>query len=332
MNFIKKIIIFQLICGILLIKIIFVKVVYDMKSIIVLNKYSYVKTQIKDLMLPYNVDVLSATNSIELYDLLNTIKDDASLLLLDINLPGDDVFMIMNKIRESHETLPIVILTTIGKRSQFIKGLQHGAVDYILLPLNEENFMSRIMKHLKLSIDSVDTVENKSTPEIDFQQYLSREFKRAVKGSYSLSIVMSVFFKTADEFNEDIENEYLELNNNVYDSFKSLFWETDLFVKYGSQSFIGIFPFSDEKNTHVILDKMDKSFENIKVENDKYSDYNVVTVFITYPFDGSSQEDLLQKLSEKMKVAIIDFKTNGEYTVKDTNSEYTLKDTRIPLS
>ncbi len=292
-----------------------------MKSIIVLNKYSYVKTQIKDLMIPYNVDVLGATNSVEVYDLLNTFKDDVALLLLDINLPGDDVFMIMNKIRESHETLPIVILTTIGKRSQFIKGLQHGAVDYVLLPLNEENFMNRIMKHLNLNNNSVDTVENKPTPEIDFQQYLSREFKRAVKGSYSLSIVMCVFFKIDNEFNEELENEYIALNNEVYDSFKSLFWETDLFVKYGSQSFIGIFPFSDEKNTPIILDKIDKSFENIKIENEKYKYYNVETVFITYPFDGSSQEDLLQKLSEKMKAAIIDF---------NTDSEYTLKDTRIP--
>lgn len=284
-----------------------------MKKIIILNTYSYLKTQIKNLMSPYNVDVLGATNWIELYHLLDTFKDKIDLLFIDINLSGEDAFMIMKKIRETHETLPIVILTTISKRSLFIKGIQHGAVDYILLPLHEENFMKRTMKHLNIENNSTETADltlDKASPEIDFQQYLSREFKRAVKGSYSLSIVMCTFFKILEEFNEEIENEYILLNNKVYDEFKSLFWETDLFVKYGSQSFIGIFPFSDEKNTTVILNKIENSFENIKIENEKYKYYNVENVFVTYPFDGSSQEDLLEKLSNKMKTAITDFKIN----------------------
>jgi PleD family two-component response regulator len=284
-----------------------------MKKIIVLNTYSYVKTQIKNLMIPYKVDVLGATNSIELYRLLDTFKNQIGLLLIDINLSGDDAFMIMKKIRATHETLPMVILTTIGKRSQFIKGIQQGAVDYILLPLHEENFINRTMKLLKIkstSSENSDLTSNQNNPEIDFQQYLSREFKRAVKGNYSLSIVMCTFFKIIKDFNDEIENEYILLNNNIYDEFKSLFWETDLFVKYGSQSFIGIFPFSDEINTVVILKKIEKAFDGIKIENKKYKYYNVENVFVTYPFDGSSQEDLLGKLSEKMKTAITDFKIN----------------------
>lgn len=284
-----------------------------MKKIIILNTYSYVKTQIKNLMIPYKVDVLGATNSIELYSLLDTFKDKIGLILIDINLPSDDAFMIMSKIRETHESLPMVILTTVGKRSQFIKGIQHGAVDYILLPLQEENFINRTMKHLKIKSTSAENPNltlDQLNPEIDFQQYLSHEFKRAVKGTYSLSIVMCTFFKIIEDFNEEIENEYILLNNNIYNEFKSLFWETDLFVKYGSQCFIGIFPFSDEKNTDIILKKIEKAFDGIKIKNEKYRYYNVENVFVTYPFDGSSQEDLIGKLSEKMKTAITDFKIN----------------------
>lgn len=284
-----------------------------MKKIIILNSYSYVKTQIKNLMSAHNVDVLGASNSIELYELLETSKDKIDLLLIDINLSGDDAFNIMKKIRETHETLPIVILTTIGKRSQFIKGVQHGAVDYILLPLHEENFLNRTLKHLKMKNTSLENTNLNSEHlglEIDFQQYLSREFKRAVKGSYSLSIVMCTFFKIIEEFNAEIENEYIQLNNHLYDEFKNLFWETDLFVKYGSQSFIGIFPFSDEKNTVVILNKIDRAFETIKLVNEKYKQYNVENVFVTYPFDSSSQEGLLEKLSSKMNNSILKVKND----------------------
>lgn len=264
-------------------------------------------------MSAHNVDVLGASNSIELYELLETFKDKIDLLLIDINLSGDDAFNIMKKIRETHETLPIVILTTIGKRSQFIKGVQHGAVDYILLPLHEENFLNRTLKHLKMKNTSLENTNLNSEHlglEIDFQQYLSREFKRAVKGSYSLSIVMCTFFKIIEEFNAEIENEYIQLNNHLYDEFKNLFWETDLFVKYGSQSFIGIFPFSDEKNTVVILNKIDRAFETIKLVNEKYKQYNVENVFVTYPFDSSSQEGLLEKLSSKMNNSILKVKND----------------------
>ncbi|MGV8980831.1 response regulator [Clostridium sp.] len=284
-----------------------------MKKIIIFNAFSYVKTQIKNLMSPYDVDVLGVPNSIELYNLLDSLNGKVDLLLIDINLPKDDAFTIMSKIRKTYSTLPIVILTTIGKRSQFIKGIQHGAVDYILLPLNEENFLTRTMKHLGIKNIPNKNLElnlNQPNPEIDFQQYLSLEFKRAVKGTYSLSIVMCTFFKIVEEFTEEIENEYILLNNQLYHQFKSQFWETDLFVKYGSQSFIGIFPFSDEKNTVVILNKIEKAFENIKIENEKYNNYNIENAFVTYPFDGSSQEDLLQKLSEKMNNAILSVKNN----------------------
>ena len=282
-----------------------------MKKIIVLNTYSYVKTQIKNLMTPYSVDVLGATNSIELYGLLDTFKNKIDLLFIDINLSGDDAFEIMKKVRETDETLPMVILTPIGKRSQFIKGIQHGAVDYILLPLQEKNFINRTLKHLNIKYSSTENPalsSDKDNPEIDFQQYLSREFKRSVKGNYSLSIVMCTFFKIIEQFNEEVENEYILLNNHLYDEFKSLFWETDLFVKYGSQSFIGIFPFSDEKNTEVILNKIKKAFEIIKIENENYKKYNLENVFVTYPFDSSSQDGLLDKLSEKMKTAILNIK------------------------
>ena len=292
----------------------FIKAVHIMKKIIVLNSYSYVKTQIENLMSPYNVDVLGATNTIELYELLGTFKNKIDLLFIDINLSTEDAFNIMNKVRETHETLPMVILTTIGKRSMFIKGIQNGAVDYILLPLHEENFIKRTLNHLKIknsSLKSTNLISRQLNEEIDFQQYLSTEFKRAKKGNYSLSIVMCTFFKKVEEFNEEIEYEYISLSEKLFDDFKSLFWDTDLFVKYGSQSFIGIFPFSDEKNTVVITNKIEKTYEKIKNENEKYKNYYVENSFVTYPLDGSSQEELLIKLSQKMKTAILKIKNNN---------------------
>lgn len=292
----------------------FIKAVHIMKKIIVLNSYSYVKTQIENLMSPYNVDVLGATNTIELYELLGTFKNKIDLLFIDINLSTEDAFNIMNKVRETYETLPMVILTTIGKRSMFIKGIQNGAVDYILLPLHEENFIKRTLNHLKIknsSLKSTNLISRQLNEEIDFQQYLSTEFKRAKKGNYSLSIVMCTFFKKVEEFNEEIEYEYISLSEKLLDDFKSLFWDTDLFVKYGSQSFIGIFPFSDEKNTVVITNKIEKTYEKIKNENEKYKNYYVENSFVTYPIDGSSQEELLIKLSQKMKTAILKIKNKN---------------------
>lgn len=65
------------------------------------------------------------------------------LLLLDLNLPGEDGFSICRRVR-AERSIPIIILTAQGDDVDTILGLEMGADDYIVKPFNSRELLARI--------------------------------------------------------------------------------------------------------------------------------------------------------------------------------------------
>ena len=68
-----------------------------------------------------------------------------SLVLLDIMLPEEDGFSILEKLRAAPATkrLPIIMLTAKGSEYDIVRGLDIGADDYITKPFNTSLLISR---------------------------------------------------------------------------------------------------------------------------------------------------------------------------------------------
>jgi signal transduction histidine kinase/DNA-binding response OmpR family regulator/streptogramin lyase len=75
------------------------------------------------------------------------------LILLDIMMPGINGFEVCQRLKENTKTqdIPVVFMTTLSEINDKIKGFQLGAVDYVTKPFQEEEVLSRIRTHLKLS-------------------------------------------------------------------------------------------------------------------------------------------------------------------------------------
>ena len=69
-----------------------------------------------------------------LYDSLE--KEMAQLLILDIMLPGEDGFTVLEKLRGNPSTkrLPVIILTAKNSEIDKLRGLDGGADDYVTKP------------------------------------------------------------------------------------------------------------------------------------------------------------------------------------------------------
>ena len=76
-----------------------------------------------------------------------------SLVLLDIMLPEEDGFSILEKLRASPATkrLPIIMLTAKGSEYDIVRGLDIGADDYIPKPFRMMELLSRIRALLRRS-------------------------------------------------------------------------------------------------------------------------------------------------------------------------------------
>ncbi len=75
------------------------------------------------------------------------LKEDVSLILLDVQMPGIDGFETAGLIRGTQKTrhIPIIFVTAISKEQKHIfKGYESGAVDYLFKPVEPEIVRSKV--------------------------------------------------------------------------------------------------------------------------------------------------------------------------------------------
>ena len=72
------------------------------------------------------------------------------LILLDIMLPGDDGYTILEKIRQMPEVrdVPVIMVTAKGAEFDKVKGLDLGADDYMTKPFSPSELVARVKAHL----------------------------------------------------------------------------------------------------------------------------------------------------------------------------------------
>jgi len=93
-------------------------------------------------------EVLEADNGQEALRLFFTHKPD--MVLLDVVMPGLDGWQTCNRIRDISPTIPIIMLT--GKRKtedDVVRGLDHGADEYLLKPVGNRELVARVRAVLR---------------------------------------------------------------------------------------------------------------------------------------------------------------------------------------
>lgn len=78
-------------------------------------------------------------------------KENPSLILLDIMLPGLDGWQVCRKIR-SNSTCPIIMTTAKGETFDKVLGLELGADDYIVKPFDTKEVVARIKAVLRRTV------------------------------------------------------------------------------------------------------------------------------------------------------------------------------------
>ncbi len=98
----------------------------------------------------YDYDIEFATNGNDALDWLETKRFD--LVLLDIMMPGMDGFEVCKRITESNlDNKPaIIFITAKSDMDSMVKGLELGAVDYVVKPFQKKELLARIRIHLTI--------------------------------------------------------------------------------------------------------------------------------------------------------------------------------------
>ncbi len=80
-------------------------------------------------------------------------SDPPDLILLDVMLPGLDGFEVCRRLRELWHlrTVPVLMLTALGRIEDKLRGIEAGADDYITKPVAIPELLARLEMHLRRS-------------------------------------------------------------------------------------------------------------------------------------------------------------------------------------
>ena len=89
-------------------------------------------------------------------------EEEPELILLDIMLPGEDGYSILEKLKKSSGTRDIPIIMVTAKEAEFdkVRALEAGADDYITKPFGMMEFIARVKAVLRRSAQKEENVEN----------------------------------------------------------------------------------------------------------------------------------------------------------------------------
>ncbi len=97
---------------------------------------------IKEGLTQHGYSVDTATNGSLGLELASVGKYD--LVVLDVMLPGQNGFEVLDSMRQFKINTPVIIISALNNTENVVRGLDAGAVDYIKKPFEFEEFLARI--------------------------------------------------------------------------------------------------------------------------------------------------------------------------------------------
>ena len=102
-------------------------------------------------------DVVSATSGNEALELCQ--QDRCDIVLLDVMMPGLDGFEVCARLKANPNTqhIPVVITTALDEAGDRLRGLEAGADDFLIKPIDEMALIARVrsLTRLKFTLDEL---------------------------------------------------------------------------------------------------------------------------------------------------------------------------------
>lgn len=155
-----------------------------MKILIIEDDQSLLEnTQTQFTKAGFGVDI--AATAEEGLSLLDVNEYDS--IVLDINLPDGNGFEICEKVRKQENTTPIIIMTARDGVSDKIKGLDLGADDYVLKPVDSQELIARVKALIRRNSKKPLPVLTISDLEVDTQT------RRVVRSGVEIELASKEF-------------------------------------------------------------------------------------------------------------------------------------------
>ncbi|WP_151704223.1 diguanylate cyclase [Nitrincola alkalilacustris] len=224
----------------------------------------------------YRVKV--ATNGATALAIANASESRPDLILLDVMMPEMDGYEVCHKLKSTPSTqnIPVIFVTAKGDVIDEERGLQAGAVDYIIKPFHLAIVKARVSNHISLKIktdmletlaliDGLTGVPNRRR----LDEALNNEWKRGMREQQSLAIIMSDidFFKAYnDHYGHGAGDQCLKAVAKAL--FNTLNRPSDMMARYGGEEFIAVLPHTDLQGAMQMAERWRQSIEELQIPHE----------------------------------------------------------------
>ena len=96
--------------------------------------------------------VITLSSAAKMFTALEKVKPD--LILLDIDMPTIDGFEAIRRLKSSdlYAEIPVIFLTALSESATEARGIELGAVDFIVKPFSEPVLLNRVKNHLHIDM------------------------------------------------------------------------------------------------------------------------------------------------------------------------------------
>ena len=184
-----------------------------MKKILLVEDDDLLNKTLTYNLISEGYDTVSALNAGTAARLLTQAEYD--LVLLDINLPGENGFEICRRLRK-HSDVPVIFLTAREAVEDEIVGFGVGADDYIHKPYNSAVLLMRIARLLKRNAEPVRTVRGLTLYLADLRVGYGEQTAELTKNEARiLACLMKKDLCTRQEIVEDLWNNSCFIDENT---------------------------------------------------------------------------------------------------------------------
>jgi two-component system cell cycle response regulator len=242
------------------------------------------------------------------------LSREIDLVLLDIFLPGLDGFEVCQRLKESAETrdIQVVLITCLKDLEGKIKGMELGADDYLIKPVDGRELATRIKALLakKSYLDRLHTHYEQALSSaisdgltgLYNQTYLKRfldlEIKRSLRQGYPTSLLMldlDDFKALNDRFGHPVGDQVLR---ETARAIRSAIREVDLAARYGGEEFTVVLPYADRDGARIVGERILAAIRAIPIQGADEPSAETITASIgiaACPESGKDVGALIQE-------------------------------------
>ena len=123
-----------------------------MNKILIVEDDEIIREELKSFLTNYSYKVIAPNSFDNIVEFI--LKENADLVLLDINLPIFDGYYICREVRKKSE-VPIIVVTSRDSDMDELMSINLGADDFVTKPYNTQILLARISALLKRSGSSL---------------------------------------------------------------------------------------------------------------------------------------------------------------------------------